>query len=61
MNGVPHGNEGEGKGVVDVWNESWNLSIKKVTLKWKGRLRGKDEREENLDKIDIAGLLNTTA
>ena len=51
----------EGKGVVDVCNESWNLSVKKVTRSEKGRLRGKDEREENLDKIDIAGLLNTTA
>lgn len=51
----------EGTGVVDVWNESWNLSVKKVTLKWKERLWGKDEREENLGKIDIAGPSNTTA
>ena len=51
----------EGTGVVDVWNESWNLSVKKVTLKWKERLWGKDEREENSGKSDIAGPSNTTA
>ena len=51
----------EDKGVDDVWNESWNLSVKKVTLKWKWRLRGKLEREENLGEVDIAGPSNTTA
>lgn len=47
----------EGKGVGGVWNESLNLNIKQVTLKWKGRLGGKDEREENVGKVDIAGTI----
>lgn len=43
----------KGKGDGGTWDDSLNLNIKQVILKWRGRLGGKGKREENLSRADI--------